>query len=303
MDFTLVEKTKTKKQHFVPQFYLKNFCNAQNKLCVYDKKDKKYFYSTSKDICYKNYLYEYDADDSLMSNGKHILPNDIENIYAKEEGNYSAFLKVLLKRLNAQINPNAIILNSSEISVLYDFINNLMIRHPNMMDRFLTDKDYSHFCNVIEESGTANVLKEIFDGMKLGSPEGFKRSVFKKIYLDSKGSNGKGVTFVPYLNEMSFVFLKSETEGFITSDYPIRMAIYEDDDCFDSLYFPLSPKYAINFFNCKTADRNRIRVIDSEMTNKLNVWMLVDEENRLIISNDRTSINQTFVYKKKSLSI
>lgn len=30
-----------------------------------------------------------------------------------------------------------------------------------MMDRFLTDKDYSHFCNVIEESGTANVLKDL----------------------------------------------------------------------------------------------------------------------------------------------
>lgn len=291
-DKKLVEDTKTKNQHYVPQFYLKKFCNSKSKLCVYDKINKKYIETIPKSICYEKYLYEYEANDSLMSNGKHIMPNDIEKIYADEEGKYSALLDTIINRMDKQINPNALILKSNELDLLRSFVNNLLVRNPVSMKLFLTDEYYENFIKILKKNGDDEVINDIFKLLELGSPEGFEKAIFKKMYLNTNKSNCKVFTLKPYIEEMSFVFLKSESESFITSSFPVRKAIMKDNqDYFDSLYFPLSPKYAINFFHDKTSDRNRIRTIDKEMTNKLNIWMAMDLDNRFLISNKKENIS------------
>lgn len=48
----------TKKQHYVPQFYLNNFINENHKLNVYDRKKKCFFEASPKEICFENYLHE-----------------------------------------------------------------------------------------------------------------------------------------------------------------------------------------------------------------------------------------------------
>lgn len=47
----------TKKQHYVPQFYLRNFTLGDNKLWVFDRENKEYYYKTPKDICFEKFLY------------------------------------------------------------------------------------------------------------------------------------------------------------------------------------------------------------------------------------------------------
>lgn len=292
-DKKLVEDTKTKNQHYVPQFYLKKFCNLKSKLCVFDKEKQQYFETIPKNICYEIYLYEYEANDSLMSNGKHIMPNDIENVYANEEGKYSALLNTIIDRMDKQINPNALILKSSELDLLSNFVNNLLVRNPVSMKLFLTEDFYKNFINILKENGDDEVINDMFKLLGLGSPEGFEKAIGKKMYLDTNKSNCKVFTLKPYIEEMSFVFLKSESESFITSNFPVRKEIMKDNQhYFDSLYFPLSPKYAINFFHDKTIDRNRLRTIDKEMTNKLNIWMTMDLDNRFLISNKKENISK-----------
>ena len=48
----------TKKQHYVPQFYLKNFSDESLQLYVLNKNIKKIDKSSVRDICYRNNLYE-----------------------------------------------------------------------------------------------------------------------------------------------------------------------------------------------------------------------------------------------------
>lgn len=48
----------TKKQHYIPQFYLNNFMNDSGKLWVYDRLKEKIYACSPKDTACENYLYE-----------------------------------------------------------------------------------------------------------------------------------------------------------------------------------------------------------------------------------------------------
>ena len=81
---------KTIKQHYVPQFYLNNFINENQKLNVYDRKKKCFFEASPKEICFENYLHETLWEDANPRLGKYILPNQIEKSLSVQESTYSA---------------------------------------------------------------------------------------------------------------------------------------------------------------------------------------------------------------------
>lgn len=58
--------TKTKKQHFVPQFYLNKFTDTQGNIHVFDKPQKKTFVSNTRDIANESYFFDTD-DDALAA--------------------------------------------------------------------------------------------------------------------------------------------------------------------------------------------------------------------------------------------
>lgn len=84
--------TITKKQHFVPQFYLKNFITNKN-LFVFDRQKNSSFECSPKDICYKNYLYESEWQKFNPKLGKFISPNEIEKNFSSEEREYNIIPK------------------------------------------------------------------------------------------------------------------------------------------------------------------------------------------------------------------
>lgn len=63
----------TKKQHYVPQFYLRNFTSDDNKLWVFDRVKEEYYFQTPKEICYEKYLYETPWEDANQKLGKYVL--------------------------------------------------------------------------------------------------------------------------------------------------------------------------------------------------------------------------------------
>lgn len=52
----------TKKQHYVPQFYLRRFANKKSQVNVYDKFNQKSFRANVKDVASANYFYDLSAD-------------------------------------------------------------------------------------------------------------------------------------------------------------------------------------------------------------------------------------------------
>ena len=71
------QKDITKKQHYVPIFYLKNFLSQNSKkLYIYDKEKKRYFQAMPKDHS-KDFIF----------------PNEIENQFSSFEGKCATLIK------------------------------------------------------------------------------------------------------------------------------------------------------------------------------------------------------------------
>ena len=86
------QKDITKKQHYVPIFYLKNFLSQNSKkLYIYDKEKKRYFQAMPKNLCNKNYLYETQMDKDHTKD--FIFPNEIENQFSSFEGKCATLIK------------------------------------------------------------------------------------------------------------------------------------------------------------------------------------------------------------------
>ena len=56
---------KVKNQHYVPQFYLKQWANNKEQLFVYDKKQKKSFTSNVKNVVSSKFFYDFPKIDEI----------------------------------------------------------------------------------------------------------------------------------------------------------------------------------------------------------------------------------------------
>lgn len=85
----------TKRQHYIPQFYLDNFANSSGKLWIYDRLKENIFASSSRDIACENYLYETRWEDANPKLGDFVLPNQIEKNLQSKKGNIVSYYKIL----------------------------------------------------------------------------------------------------------------------------------------------------------------------------------------------------------------
>lgn len=129
-----VSKTKTVKQHFVPQFYLKEFTDSNEFIHIFNFETQKYHKSRPKDFCYQKNLYETQWENANSELGEYVLQNDIEKIFSNYEGKYAEFLKRLKNICTRSQNPNAIILNAKEKNIFYSFVVNFIVRNPESMN-------------------------------------------------------------------------------------------------------------------------------------------------------------------------
>ena len=98
----------TKKQHYVPQFYLRNFTSDDNKLWVFDREKKEYY---------------------------HPAPH----YFAEKEREYSFLLKKIIGICREPRNKNALICNAQEKEVLASFIANMFLRNPWLLKHIDSD--------------------------------------------------------------------------------------------------------------------------------------------------------------------
>ena len=121
----------TIRQHFVPQFLIKKFCNTKNMVECYSIEKDKWFPAHSDDICFKKKLYE--CEEILFI-------NEIENILCKMEKETSISLNKVLEALDrydleygdCKIIPLDYLKNEIEILIIYMVIQ--IMRSPKMIE-------------------------------------------------------------------------------------------------------------------------------------------------------------------------
>lgn len=292
-----MERQKTRKQHYVPRFYLNGFCNSENFLYVYDKELDKYRESVPNNICFQNDLYELGTLE--FEEKVTIFTNKIEDLYCRNEGKFASCINSVISKLNSQISSNAVIMSIEETQSIMDFINNLIVRNPYTMKISLeNENNKKRVVDIFKKNAGYPVLTEMFGETYSHNVDKFIQAVFKDLYLNPETYDENGAGYINCIRDMSFVFLKSKSVKFITSDFPISIEVNEENNSFKKLYFPISPYYAINFFDEKTKDRNRIRFLDDKEVIHLNAYCVSNYMSRFVFSNSKENLIEAVEYAK-----
>lgn len=237
------ENQITKKQHYIPKCYLKNFAIGNEKsgrVYIAFKGNKKVKEVSIEDICFRNFLYDQIAVDP--DSGVHIsvAPNEIENSFIELEGEYSTVVSKIKHYVKIS---NDFELTLLETGVLNKFMTSLMFRNPIFIDiintfvnlRYAKNSEYikyvkSLFADIppnIFISLLANDILKMFISPDLG--------LFPHIMAES-------------MKDFQFCVLKTESSAFITSTMPI-VNIYGEynKSKYDLLGMPITPHLFVAF--------------------------------------------------------
>ncbi len=124
-----------KKQHFVPEYYLRRFTDVDENLYVYDQARGKEYESRVRDVCERRYHYEMKAVQPRDWHGELILPGKIELRLQKRESKQNK----LLMEIDRQAEKGRI--NEKERRGLSWLIGHLIARHPAMLEKYPPDYD------------------------------------------------------------------------------------------------------------------------------------------------------------------
>jgi hypothetical protein len=221
-----------KKQHYVPQFYLKNFCDSKNRIFCYDKVTNKSYLANIKDIGQENLFYDI----------KELLPGTIEKNFAKKEDLYKIGYSQLLK--TRDINK----LDEYPRKFLFLFITAQYLRTAEVREYIQNTSDQA-INKLVEKSGI-----KIPRGLRIYThPESVKR-----IHLDMLLDREMIFSVSDMLAEQQWIVLQNETgiplwtsDTSVTIDnrYNYELGLASEGR---EIHFPLTPKLCLTSFDPDT---------------------------------------------------
>ena len=212
-----------KKHHYVPRFYLKNFSENKRSICVFNIKNEKFIENGSlKSQCYIDYFYGEE--------------NTFEKALSKIEGEMANIFRNIIEQ--ELVPPH---FNNEYLSIIY-FILIQQARTKYAVDSIneMFDKFFKHvYKNQEEDLEKVNI----------------------KVEECGQFSIKQNLSHYPILLDLEYKLLKNKTEiEFITSDNPLILYnkfLNYRTYCSNiglatkglQIFFPISPKYMLVFFD------------------------------------------------------
>ena len=236
----------TKKQHYVPQVYLRGF--SEDKKCLWSYKLDSTLQEKMvpiQSVCRENYLYEVRG-----KNGEIIFPNWIERVLAEAEKMFASYLQKLeSKAFHKENFKTKCFLRSDEKSFWKVYTAIQMMRSPEVI-------------NVAH-----NTAKEFF-GEVLNDSEAYTAAITQCLpFFTEVNEEHQNVlfTFLRPLTNMSIAIGVDENETIFTSDNPVycyslSRQIAEVEE-YDKVILPLTSKLVLILFGNdekKECDTNRL---------------------------------------------
>ena len=262
----------TKKQHYVPRFYLRHFSGDRGRLCAYRRRENRHFKTKPEDICNERFLYE-----SRIGEGDNFFrTNHIEHKLSEKESDFSKYQDSLLKCCREQdfTSKN---FEEGRLSIC-DFVANLISRNP-----YFLKKDRALASDVAEDFARSERLAEA-DWMLLnritrdGGLEPLADAAIMNFTLLSGDSKAPAAHIKETLSKKRMNILQASSDmPFVSCSMPITF-IDINDDCsdFDIALLPLSSRYAALF------DRKQgvgeLELLTTEMTVQFNATILGSNE-------------------------
>lgn len=314
------KRDKNINQHFVPQFYLRNFANSNKKIFVYDVHRNNHYVTSPAKECYREYFYDINIDifEKFVDDKEHYEELVDDKIRLLNE-NVSA---VLLDFINSIKNEdNHFKFPHDKRHELYNFILLSLIRTPYYRERLLYLN--TPFClktGLSGELGDEKTLDIIHNLLLYG--------ILSKMYNEDFKLNKLYYQIFEHLIDAIFdirmqlenagklFLLNNSDKSFVCSSNPVNIVWYDnplaqfkglitpqnDDKLFDvgeklefiTIHFPISSYVSILIFN-KTFDANltamnqsigRIRNWNSDIIDNLNLSTFLKANEKIYSSND-----------------
>lgn len=292
------KKKMTKKQHYIPQFYLRYFLNDRGKLWLYDRLKKNYFQSYPKDICREDWLYETPWEDAHPKLGEFVLPNELENDFSELEGESNTILKKVIAVCQESQNRSALICNTEEKKALTQFVVNMLLRNPWSLEQ----AQVNVLPQEVMKDKEIQTISQLFGDMKFGSVKSLIKAANKKVWLDGEFPESVPEQLVSELLGLNFSILSSDMAAFVTSSFPVLYDTYDTEDGITHprmIYMPLHPHFAVLYTNNPIAKPYRNRLVslpDHEVNNMNQLYFKSDvDQIRFIISNEESALNSVIV--------
>jgi hypothetical protein len=242
-----------KKQHFIPQFYLRSFANDYKIYC-YDKVRDVSYQTTVKDIAQQNHFYE----------AEELIRGTIEKIFNKKDQLFNTvYLKLLQKKDIYQ-------LSEYERDIFFVFIAIQILR---------TDEFRSTLQNVSDQA--INKLAEK-TGVKV--PDGYMIYTHpestKRMHLRMVHDRAKVIDFSDSLSIRKWILFENDTGYPLwTSDNPVTMDNGYSHELGilskgSEIHFPLTPDLCLTSFDPSThrpPNNNKMEFLNIDYNNMLQV--------------------------------
>lgn len=288
----LQEASAPKKQHYVPQYYLRRFSDDGDSLWVFNRKAGKTYKSRSEDVCERNYHYEMEARCQRSWHGRHLLPGKIEKKLSEIEGEQA----LLLREIDAQLDVGRI--HEKERRALLWLVGHLIARHPAMLadyepdyEAMYSDPEVRWGCEVLAQAGMADEIEVLAQGANQmvlalwrckGSPTYFAKSDLERLRCRLIRPQGEA--------------------RFITSSLPphFNTTLQKDGKYhIDDLTLPLSSTLAVVYSDAGPTKCDVLKVPDSTVV-RLNSGYFVSEPTcEQVVSGRREDLDQARILAQR----
>lgn len=272
----------TKKQHFIPEFYLKNFCADDGKLAVYNCKyndfgDRK----TPAQICYEKYLYETKVDpDSDAEN--FVLVNEVENNFRDKETIYRDCISRILDTCSSTEDKRKDICSDDDIKILNDFVANMLLRNPMLYNKVDDSDLIQETLNSEDYVESIEFLTEL-TGYE---PEVILRFILNLDSTDSDLKDSMANLLKKQISKFGFTFFVSDNKRFVFGEFPFAIHMNKSNR-FDKILIPLSPTCLLMYHRHPTCNKMILsNDYDVTISNKLLSNISVSKGKRLFAQNE-----------------
>lgn len=324
-----------KKHHYIPQFYLRNFLNNQDKIFVFDKITKKISIQSEKGTFWEKFLYRVDFEKHEKITDQKIIEQrkkswGLSDVDISNEKIHPDMIEDDLLGLSENLNKpiiDKIIRNekidSKEKRELSSFISLMYVRNPVFLERIdnaekrMYEGDLSYVITneyIIDEF----IKKELLTVPKEKLLNCYKNKNYRvKIPQEKKifGMLSCAHILDGILYPQTFILLKCSKEtSFLTSDNPVFIYKEVNDILRDEMFgsgntiifgnepyvFPISKEYVLVVISTIYNGKIIVFNIDKKTTRKWND-VIFEYANNYIISKDEDLLK--YISKNKDLDI
>lgn len=232
---------KVIRQHYIPQMYLKRFCDSSGQLYAFDLITHKGIRNLPKAFAQKKFFYDLPADDlysileSLYSNSPSLLKQlsqkqVVENMLSNIEGEASTVL-------NGIIDESIDLSNEDAVVKLVTFLHTLSIR--TSIYRTITQKFHEQIAPFLQDLGGIST-PNLSAYCNVSSDTYARKSQIEQLLNPIQ----TGAFYIKlHENYNWYIATVQSNMKLITSDNPVQMISLGFNDC----CFPISPNKAIIF--------------------------------------------------------